>query len=68
MDCLKLRSTAGSAYQAEQKRLRVRLAHGSHTLLNNCTEQAAEERSILVNSAHGCKLSKMEMREIKVLP
>ncbi len=68
MDCLKLRSTADQHIKPKQKRLRVRLAHGSHTLLNNCTEQAAEERSILVNSAHGCKLSKMEMREIKVLP
>ena len=43
------------------------MAHGIHTLLNNCLEQAVAERLILVNPARGCKLPKMEKREIKVL-
>ena len=33
----------------------------------NCLEQAAAERLILVNPARGCKLPKMEKREMKVL-
>ena len=36
--------------------------------LNNCLEQAVAERLILVNPARGCKLPKMEKREMKVLP
>ena len=37
-------------------------------MLNNCLEQAVAERLILVNPARGCKLPKMEKREMKVLP
>ena len=44
------------------------MVHGIHTLLNNCLEQAVAERLILVNPARGCKLPKMEKREMKVLP
>ena len=50
------------------KGLSVRVVHGIHTLLNNCLEQAVAERLILVNPARGCKLPKMEKREMKVLP
>ena len=35
---------------------------------NICLEQAVAERLILVNPARGCKLPKMEKREMKVLP
>ena len=54
--------------QLKNKGLSVRVAHGIHTLLNNCLEQAVAERLILVNPARGCKLPKMEKREMKVLP
>ena len=37
-------------------------------MLNNCLEQAVEERLILVNPAKGCKLPKLEKKEMKVLP
>ena len=37
-------------------------------MLNNCLEQAVAERLVLVNPAGGCKLPKMEKREMKVLP
>lgn len=43
------------------------LVHGIHTLLNNCLEQAVKERLLLVNPARGCKLPKMEKKEMKVL-
>ena len=52
----------------KNKGLSVRVVHGIHTLLNNCLEQAVAERLILVNPARGCKLPKMEKREMKVLP
>lgn len=42
--------------------------HGIYTLLNNCLEQAVSEQLILVNPARGCKLPKMDKREMKVLP
>ena len=54
--------------QLKNKGLSVRVVHGIHTLLNNCLEQAVAERLILVNPARGCKLPKMEKREMKVLP
>lgn len=44
------------------------MVHGIHTLLNNCLEQAVADQLILVNPARGCKLPKMEKREMKVLP
>lgn len=46
----------------------VRVVHGIHTLLNNCLEQAVKERLLLVNPARGCKLPKMEKKEMNVLP
>ena len=46
----------------------VLVVHGIHTLLNNCLEQAVKERLLLVNPARGCKLPKMEKKEMKVLP
>ena len=52
----------------KNKGLSVRVVHGIHTLLNNCLEQAVSERLILSNSARGCKLPKMEKREMKILP
>ena len=54
--------------ELKNKGLNVRVVHGIHTLLNNCLEQAVAERLILVNPARGCKLPKMEKREMKVLP
>ena len=54
--------------ELKNKGLSVRVVHGIHTLLNNCLEQAVAERLILVNPARGCKLPKMEKREMKGLP
>ena len=54
--------------ELKNKGLSVRVVHGIHTLLNNCLEQAVAERLILVNPTRGCKLPKMEKREMKVLP
>ena len=54
--------------ELKNKGLSVRVVHGIHTLLNNCLEQAVKERLILVNPARGCKLPKMEKKEMKVLP
>ena len=52
----------------ENRGLSTRVVHGIHTLLNNCLEQAVAERLILFNPAKGCKLPKMEKKEMKVLP
>lgn len=52
----------------ENKGLSTRVVHGIHTLLNNCLEQAVAERLILFNPCKGCKLPKMEKKEMKVLP
>ena len=38
------------------------------TLLNNCLEQAVAERLLLTNPAKGCRLPKLEKREMKILP
>ena len=54
--------------ELKEKGLSVRVVHGIHTLLNNCLEQAVKERLLLVNPARGCKLPKMEKKEMKVLP
>ena len=54
--------------ELKDKELSVRVVRGIHTLLNNCLEQAVAERLILVNPAKGCKLPKLEKREMKVLP
>ena len=44
------------------------MVRGIHTLLNNCLEQAVAERLILANPAKGCRLPKLEKREMKILP
>lgn len=48
--------------------LSTRVVRGIHTLLNNCLEQAVAERLILINPAKGCKLPKIEKKEMKILP
>ena len=52
----------------KDKGLSTRVVRGIHTLLNNCLEQAVAERLLLVNPAKGCRLPKLEKREMKVLP
>jgi integrase len=52
----------------KDKGLSVRVVRGIHTLLNNCLEQAVSERLILTNPAKGCKLPKLEKKEMKILP
>lgn len=54
--------------ELKDKGLSVRVVRGIHTLLNNCLEQAVAERLILVNPAKGCKLPKIEKKEMKILP
>lgn len=48
--------------------LSPRVVRGVHTLLNNCLEQAVAVRLILVNPAKGCKLPKLEKKEMQILP
>lgn len=48
--------------------LSPRVVRGVHTLLHNCLEQAVAERLILANPAKGCRLPKLEKREMKILP
>ena len=45
-----------------------RVQRYQHIQLNNCLEQVVTERLILGNPARGCKLPKMEKREMKILP
>ena len=52
----------------KDKGLSTRVVRGIHTLLNNCLEQAVAERLILTNPAKGCRLPKLEKREMKILP
>lgn len=52
----------------KNKGLSARVVRGIHTLLNNCLEQAVTERIILTNPAKGCKLPKLEKKEMKILP
>lgn len=54
--------------ELKDKGLSVRVVRGIHTLLNNCLEQAVTERLILVNPAKGCRLPKLEKKEMKILP
>ena len=54
--------------ELKDKGLSTRVVRGIHTLLNNCLEQAVAERIILTNPAKGCKLPKMEKKEMKILP
>ena len=52
----------------KDKGLSTRVVRGIHTLLNNCLEQAVAERLLLSNPAKGCRLPKLEKREMKILP
>ena len=52
----------------KDKSLSPRVVRGVHTLLSNCLEQAVAERLILVNPAKGCKLPKLEKKEMQILP
>ena len=52
----------------KDKGLSTRVVRGIHTLLNICLEQAVAERLILSNPAKGCRLPKLEKREMKILP
>lgn len=54
--------------ELKNKGLSVRVVRGIHTLLNNALEQAVAERLILTNPAKGCKLPKLEKKEMKILP
>ena len=54
--------------EPKDKSLSPRVVRGVHTLLSNCLEQAVAERLILVNPAQGCKLPKLEKREMHILP
>ncbi len=44
------------------------VVRGVHTLLSNCLDQAVAERLILTNPAQGCKLPKLEKKEMQILP
>ena len=52
----------------KDKSLSPRVVRGVHTLLSNCLEQAVAERLILTNPAAGCKLPKLEKKEMHILP
>ena len=52
----------------KDKSLSPRVVRGVHTLLSNCLDQAVAERLILANPAAGCKLPKLEKKEMRVLP
>ena len=54
--------------ELRDKSLSPRVVRGVHTLLSNCLEQAVAERLILVNPAKGCKLPKLEKKEMQILP
>ena len=52
----------------KNKSLSPRFAAGVHTLLSGCLEQAMAEKLLLTNPARGCKLPKIEKKEMKILP
>lgn len=52
----------------KNKSLSPRFAAGVHTLLSGCLEQAVAEKLLLTNPARGCKLPKLEKKEMKILP
>ena len=54
--------------EPKDKSLSPRVVRGVHTLLSNCLDQAVAERLILANPAAGCKLPKLEKKEMRVLP
>lgn len=52
----------------KDKTLSPRVVRGVHTLLSNCLDQAVAERLILTNPTQGCKLPKLEKKEMHILP
>jgi len=54
--------------ELKDKTLSPRVVRGVHTLLSNCLDQAVAERLILANPAQGCKLPKLEKKEMRILP
>lgn len=52
----------------KDKSLSPRVVRGVHTLLSNCLDQAVVERLILANPTQGCKLPKLDKREMHILP
>lgn len=53
--------------ELKDKGLSNRFIRGVHSLLNSALEQAVRERLITANPAEGCKLPKIEKKEMKVL-
>ena len=53
--------------ELKDKSLSSRFVHGVHTLLHSALDQAVKERLILFNPSDGCKLPKIEKKEMKVL-
>lgn len=54
--------------ELKDKSLSPRVVCGVHTLLSNCLDQAVAEHLILSNPAQGCKLPKLEKKEMRILP
>ena len=54
--------------ELKNKSLSPWVVRGVHTLLSNCLDQAVAERLILSNPAQGCKLPKLEKKEMRILP
>ena len=53
--------------ELKDKGLSNRFIHGIHGVLRSALEQAVKERLITSNPAEGCKLPKIEKKEMKVL-
>ena len=53
--------------ELKDKGLSNRFIRGVHGVLNSALEQAVKERLITTNPAEGCKLPKIEKKEMKVL-
>ena len=53
--------------ELKDKSLSPWVVRGVHTLLSNCLDQAVAERLILANPAQGCKLPKLEKKEMCIL-
>lgn len=51
----------------KDKSLSPRVVRGVHTLLSNCLDQAVAERLILTNPTQGCKLPRLEKKEMCIL-
>lgn len=54
--------------ELKSKSLSPRFVAGVHTLLSGCLEQAVADKLLLSNPARGCKLPKLEKKEMKILP